>query len=283
MRLTWDHSKPLAWFEVFVNTIKAMPKTTRLPWNGLFSGTLEDVTALDFDSLIQIRRIRENLQVKHAVSALYETGLAMAATSAKDHLFAGIVVNDRPIGFLLYGIKRSQLGDGALNGTNLLGGNHATQNISTSPSELSTNSSALATRRSGTVKDPGDPKFEIDYEFQGTPVSNGAVFAAFVDATATAAQYDDELPGGELAALSPDDTVSIIMRRDKDTATFTWRIVKSALAVIWRQIIIRYLPGPDPVWEDLDFLIYYDGSRIGEGFIVSYERLDPPSDTAVAN
>ena len=209
------------------------------------------------------------LQLKYAVSAVYEIGLTMATTAAKDKLHAEIIFKNRPIGFIQYDFKPPQLEDGAFNGTDLLGGkNNAIQTLSTIPSAPpSSTSSTLSARRSGTAKNPQDPRFEIYYEFLGKPVNKSALFAAFVEAIAAAARHDDNLPGGELYARSPDLRVSIFMRRGARTATFTWGDVKNALAILWRQIIVNYATPHGAAWEDVMFLISYKGRAIGEGFI----------------
>lgn len=260
-----------------------MLTVSQIPWNTFLEENPGQSTSPDFRSRVRIQRLRDTLQAKHVISALYEVGLEMGATLAKDQLYAGIVLNNRPIGFLRYEIKPPGLEDGAVNGTDLPGSNDATKNLSTTLTEPSLSvSSALSARRSGTATNPADPRFRIEYEFDGIVANNAAVFSAFVDAIATAAQYDNDLPGGEVAAWSSDRSVSIVMRRDKDTVTFTWGDVKSALTVLWRQIIIGYRSTRSPAWEDVTFLIFYDGRTIGEGFIVSYESHVPPSDTTVA-
>lgn len=282
MRFTWDHNVPLRWFEVFVNTIEAMLVIAKSPWNDFVPKTIEDSTSPNFVSRIQVGQLRDGLQAKHIISALYEVGLAMAATHAKDTLYAGIVVNGRPIAFLRYGLKRTQLGVVPFNTTEVRAGNYAAKSLSASPSEQLSNSSALSARRSGTVVNPEDPRFEVTFEFDGTPAKESAVCVAFMDAIATAAQYDNEQPGGEITAWSSGREVSIIMHKDPSAATFTWGDVKTALAVIWREIIIGYNIEGGPVWEDVTFLISYEGRTIGGGFISSSPESGPPSDTTVA-
>ncbi len=268
MRFTWDHNVPLQWFEVFVNTIDGLLGFSRFDWDSLLVNAPTIITSPDFWSRMTIRPLQNELRVKHVISALYETGFAMA-TSQRSKLYAGLVVNNRPIGFILYESTPPQLEGGASNGTDLLSGNdNAIQTLSTTLSKNSSStSSALSARRSGTAKLPEDPRFEVYYEFQGRPIPQAAVFAAFVEAIATAAQHDDDLIGGELYAQSPDHEGSLIMRRDPSTATFTWGDVKNALGVLWRQVIINYDNPATAQWEDTLFLIYYKGRVIGDGSI----------------
>lgn len=268
MRFTWDHNVPLRWFEVFVNTIEGLLGYCHFDWDGLLANTPTTSTSPFFRSRMTIRPLHDELRVKYTISALYKTGFAMATTQ-RSKLYAGIVVNNRPIGFILYELKPPRLEDGAFNGTDLLSGNdNAIQTLSTTLSKKSSStSSALSARRSGTAKLPRDHRFEVYYEFEGTPVPQAAIFAAFVEAIATAAQHDDDLPGGELFARSPDHVGSVVMRRDARIATFTWGDVKNALDVLWRQIIINYANPEEAAWEDMAFLISYNGGAIGEGFV----------------
>lgn len=260
---------PLRWFEVFVNTIEGLLGFCHFDWDGLLVDAPTTSTSPFFRSRMTIRPLHDDLGVKYVISALYETGFAMATTTQRSKLYAGLVVNNRPIGFILYELNPPQLEDGAFNGTDLLSGNdNATQTLSTTLSKNSSStSSALSARRSGTAKLPQDPRFEVYYEFQGKPIPQAAVFAAFVEAIATAAQHEDDLIGGELFARSPDHVGSLVMRRDARTATFTWDDVKNALDVLWRQIIIDYTNPGKAAWQDMLFLIYYKGRVIGDGAI----------------
>ena len=110
------------------------------------------------------------------------------------------------------------------------------------------------------------------------------MFTAFTDGIATAAQHRNDETGASLRAFSADRAVMIVIRRDaEEEETLSWGRVKNALKVIWREIVIGYnARGGGPVWEDFIFSIYYDGERIGEGYIVSFTGPTPNALVAVA-
>ena len=276
MDYVWDHHVPLKAVEVFVNTIEGIMAVAQHPWDAFVPAGSIDCTLRSFSSqLVAGSYRRSELKFKHIISALYLTGNAMASATTSDQLIATILMNDRAIGFVRYELKELSLEDVPVNSTFLVDGSYSTKDASTSlsrqsPTSLFNSTGGLSFPRSGTVKDYSDPKFAIDYEFQGPKIPKARMFTAFVDGVATAAQHGNGETGARLVAFSADRAVSIVIRRDVERATFSWGRVKTALRVIWREIVIGYLREESPIWEDFIFSIYYDGERIGEGYIVTF-------------
>ncbi|CAD6580935.1 MAG: hypothetical protein ASARMPREDX12_000308 [Alectoria sarmentosa] len=277
MRYTWDRSVSLRWIEEYVNTIEAMIRCARTPWDGFIVTSRGEISSPDFRSRLEVGVLRAQLQTKHLVSGLYEAGITIAAS--EDHgtrdfkLYAGIVLDNRPIGWLLYDIKRPRLDRAATNSTVRLNGSDLSHDLSTNPPEEqspdSDSPTPLSTRRSGWVSDLADPKFKIYYESNGQSLTPSCVWTAFLDGFATAAQHDNDGSDADISARSSDRSVSINVHGDADAASFTWGNVKTTLKVIWREVVIGYRKGPDrQLWEDMTFLIYYEGKRVGEGYIV---------------
>ena len=271
----------LSWFEVFANTIEAMIRTAKAPWNAYVEPE-GDSTSQAFKSRIRLGQLRGPLQCKHIVSALYKIGLAMAATFHKDQLYAGIVVDGRPIGWIRYELKSPRLEDVPVNSTFFIDGSYSTRSLSTSlpnhsPKSSVSSASGLSVPRSGTVTDPDDPKFSVTYEFEGANVGSAAMFTAFADAIATTARYGNDEIGGSIISYSADRRMAIHLFRDVTSATFTWGDVKSALALIWRKVIIGSGGSTEPRWEDMTIVILYGDKIIGGGYIASYAVpiLDP--------
>ncbi len=279
---------PLKVNEVFINTIETMMVVAQYPRDKSVAAGSQDYTLRSFSSQLVVGSFRRyELQIKHIISALYLTGYAMASTTTRDQLIATILMNDRAIGFLRYELKELSQEDVPVNSTFLIDGSYSTKDASTSLSRQSPTSSfnstgGLSFPRSGTVKDQSDPKFTIYYEFQGPKIPEARMFTAFTDGVATAAQHGNDETGARLVAFSADRAVSIVIRRDVERVTLSWGRVKNALKVIWREIVIGYARLEGPIWEDFIFQIYYDGERIGEGYIVTFTGPTPNPIVAIA-
>ena len=212
----------------------------------------------------------------------------MAATFQKSQLYAGIVVDGRPIGWIRYELKRPRLEDAPVNSTFLIDGSYSTRSLSTSlpnhsPNSSVSSASGLSVPRSGTVTDSDDPNFKVTYQFEGAKVESAAMFTAFVDAIATTARHGNDEIGGSVNSYSADRRMAINLFRDVECATFTWGDLKSALALIWRKVIIDYGGPMEPRWEDMTIVILYGDKIIGGGYIASYAVAIPDPGTVAAN
>lgn len=289
LSITWDARVKLSWYEDYVNTMEAMIAYAKQPWNG-FAGQLPNIISSPwFDSKLEIGRIRSELQIKHIIAALYATGVTIGARRGPDtfKLNAKIILHGRQVGWLLYSLKRLNPDGYTINNTVLLGGGYSNNTLSTSISEQSSNPlvalhSGLSVRRSGWVTDRSDSNFKVHFQCEGTSISASRVFTAFLDGLATAAQHDNDETGAEMLVHSVENHVSIVMYKDPGAATFTWGDLKSALALIWREIVVGYQGSEGSSWEDMNFGIFYKKKKIGEGYMIYFETPPLPPETAVA-
>ena len=248
------------------------------PWKASIAGIPTEFQFAQWSPVLRIGQFNGDLQTQHLVSALFKVGRTLAGVETLHALYAGIIVNNRVLGFVQYKTKTPQLGsNGSLNDTDIFARKYILTNFTTGATDSSSNS--LSRRSSQTVVYPEDPRFEMTFELHSTHISPGQMFTAFVDAIAITAQYESDDTGHLLAAYSADRLVSILMRGGE---SFAWGNVKVALKMLWRQAILGFLLPRGQLFEDTSFVLRFDGGTVAEGEIIVDSKPIPSPETAVA-
>ena len=201
-------------------------------------------------------------QGKHAIQAVYDAGMALAAKPVTrpgftPTMYAGMFIDSQQVGFLKWQLKRdpvaavpnsrvSLINNASSNGTRLLAyGDGVTRVQDTS----------------GVIKDPKDSRFTIKYSIWGKHIDIVEIFSAFLDAMATAARPDMTASGAHVNAVSISGTAALNVH--EVFSPLSWSRLIRTLALLWILLV------PENNGREMDFELFYDGKWIGQGFLMS--------------
>ncbi len=94
-------------------------------------------------------------------------------------VYAGILMQGQPVGFINYRLKVDGRG-------------HSIRNDDSTKSAKDDSSTSIATARSGTISSPKDPRFKVEYQFDDVAIEFTDIFTAYVESLVTVAQFDNE-------------------------------------------------------------------------------------------
>ena len=205
--------------------------------------------------------IAGQLQIKHAVQALYEAGNAVAVIPETrqnyvPRLYAGLFFENRQIGFMKWQpIPTSIAGEA---------------NNTLSPIDAATSTSALRLFHidkptglrddTGVLVDKNDSRFKVKYMLFDRPASLRETFTAFLDAMAIAAPKEATKAGAFVNAVSVSGVVALNMHGTGYHSLLSWKLIVRTLLLLWEH---------GDFANEIDFEMAYDGIRIGEGFILN--------------
>lgn len=129
----------------------------------------------------------------------------------------------------------------------------------------SSNGLVMAADR-GSIVDPDNPSFKIDYVWDNEKLKAPDVFSSFLDALAIAAEYKDNDVVSEVPAAysASKDVVFTIWTKGKN---LTWAQIKRALLLIWQKIVIEH---QRPRFEGFEFGLEFGGEKIGGGRLLKW-------------
>jgi len=110
-------------------------------------------------SEIVLCRLRPQALNKHFIFGLYQMEMIMADGEHAIGVYAGILMQGQPVGFINYRLK-------------VEGRGHSIGNNDSTKSANDISSTSIATARSGTISSPKDPRFKIEYQFDGVPIES---------------------------------------------------------------------------------------------------------------
>jgi hypothetical protein len=103
MKFTWDYEFPFLWSEMYTNTIAALARAAYDGYNDEApSTTVVTPQPPHLVSEIVLCRLRPQALNKHFVLGLYHMGMIMADGEHAIEVYAGILMQGQPVGFINY-------------------------------------------------------------------------------------------------------------------------------------------------------------------------------------
>ena len=223
------------------------------------------VAQSDYDDASEVRVVpwphsSPQFQGKHVIQAIYDAGMAMAAKFVvKQHyvpsMYAGLFINNRQVGFLKFQLIQTA---GTPNSTvSLINAVDSTSTLLLGHGDGLTG----IQDEHGEITDKEDSNFTIKYNKLGQRIEYMEIFSLFLSAMATAARSDMTATDAYINSASRLGTAALNVH--ETNSGLSWSRLMRTLALIWEA---DYYTG------DLDFEIFYNGSSIGEGFVMSMAR-----------
>ena len=200
------------------------------------------------------------LEVQYAVLGLYQAGMAIAQDSKYTQLKVSLYVKELKVGWLELRPESKQLLDNS----------NRNQSIPLNSLDMYDTTTAVMAD-SGTLFDPTEKNFVINYRMDGVRIKAVDIFTVILDGfTITAvhnnADVDAYIPAARSA--SGDVVLSTWREGEKGNPQMTWLRLKRALLLLWDLLII----GHKPRFEGFAFDLKYDGHEIGGGRILRFDN-----------
>ena len=255
-RLLFDREPSLQRWMVLDTVVETMKYMALKSWDEALS---EAVTMRSFSEMLVISpwpQGASSLLVKHAVVALYKAGTALAEIAiekrgAVPRLYAGLFLQNQPIGYLKWMHGSSSLGSEVNSNLSLIDASNSTAALQVA------HSNQPAVKGSRKMRYPDDSKFVATYELGDRQAALPDIFSALVEAFADAAPHENSAVGAYANGISISGNVAVnVHGRD----TLSWENLVRALFVLWTIIAQNHL-------VDIDFTFAYDGVFLGEGSV----------------
>ena len=204
-------------------------------------------------------------QGKHVIQAIYDAGMALAAKPITrlgyaPRMYAGLFLENRQVGFLKWQPKQNSVADApSSSSTSLINAVNSTSTLLLAHGDGLTE----VQESSGVIVDPRDSKFKIKCKFFEEDIYSTEVFSAFLDAMATAVRSDMTVPGAYVNSPSISGTAALNVH--EVISPLSWSRLIRTLTLLWEELL-RHIS------TDVDFEMFYDESKIGEGFLMSLAR-----------
>ena len=202
-------------------------------------------------------------QGKHAVQAIYDAGMALAAKPVTrpeytPKMYAGLFIDNQQVGYLKWHPRQNLVADVPNSTVSLI---NAVNSTSTG---LLAGGDGLAGVQddSGVIRDPKDSRFTIKYSIWGKHIETVEIFSVFLDAMATAARPDmTTATGAHVNSASISGTAALNVHQV--LSPLSWSRLIRTLTLLWEMLARG---GKD---QEIDFEMWYDGKFIGQGFLMS--------------
>ena len=258
--ITFFEQTPLNPIEIFIIVIQSMVILVQQPYDAQAFANLVIIGPRRVELGFEL--LRSVLQYKHVVAALYELSVKMASESRYYRCLATMSVGAVEGGNLTFRPRTPAVHDNHLS----LNSTHPVALVEPSPGSRS--NLTMGAEDSGSVSDPTDSKFELEYNFDGVRIKAADVFTTILDAIASAAEYDVDAVGAYVNGIGAlgDCTINMHGLAGRE---LSWGHLIRALLILWEEVILRrsLQDSSRPRFEGLDFRLLYDGVRIGEGFL----------------
>lgn len=259
----WDDKTLMNPIQVYVNAIKLMTLWAVLPWES-YIRTRQRMTHPRFTTEIETSPwtagLTSELQIKHAVSGLYQAGVAIAGGNKFHRVAVGLIERSQIIGQILFQPTSTAANDVV----DLVESNFS--------------STAALSANAGSAIDPLDPNFKLLYEFDGVLISSVEAFTAVLDGLATAAEHEKDAVGAFVNAYSVDYKCTINIHGTIGHQ-LNWYHVIRALFLVWLAVYKRAIAQRPSRFEGMDFTLEYDGVKIGEGDLWKFTKLSNGTDS----
>ena len=249
--------------------MQMMSVLAKIGWNGFLTRALI-LTDEDFVTEIGIYPIPRGseLAADIAVSSLYEIGVAIAEHNKFYQLEAALTVNDVGRALLRISNKTPE----------------APSNITSVVETMTVNNSVITLMGDrGSVVDPQDNKFIINFTFDGVRLKSRDIFTSFLNAFAISSQHlstelNAYIPAAPSAiyrgGLGGDVILSTWATIGPGDAKMSWARLKRALLLIWSRIVLDgglNIESHRPRFEGFKFTMDHDGRQIGAGALTKID------------
>ena len=200
------------------------------------------------------------LQVKHCVQAVYEAGCALAAQPIErpgyaPRLYASLFVRSEQIGLMKWQQKTISNANTSIAVTGI--------NSSTDLQNGKVFGGFSSKLKSGTIVNPSDNRFTIDYELSDKAIDYPEIFTTFLDALASAAPRDKTETNAFVNAISHSGQTVLNIHGIDRLSKLTWSRLIDVVTMLWLRIF------DERAQYEMDFELYWEGEKFGEGWILS--------------
>lgn len=279
VRLLFDPDPTILLTEVWLNAILLISELA----HGRFGGWDQSVPpqmTMTFSHFRSVLRIRpwppgtSELHVKHAVRAIFEAGVALAAKPIieqgyQPRLHAGLFLQNRQIGLLQWALKPRSVDTEGNSTMGVLDVGNSTGVLqleaANSPRALPLvhgDGPASVNAENGTIVDPGDPRFTITYVVTGGNVDARNMFSVFLDALATVAPNDVDATGAYVNAVGVSGDLALNMHGTGAPDVLSWGWLVQALTLIFEEIMWNHR-----LFKEMDWKLLFSEREIASGFI----------------
>ena len=257
-RIEYFEQTPLNPVEIFIVAIQSMTLLAEQPYDAFVQFT--DLVISGPKRLeLTVEILRQILQYKHIVAALYEVGVKIASESKYYRCLATLDVGGVEGGNLTFQPVTLGAHDE----------NRSTHHVALAeriPASLS--NLTVGADDSASIIDPTDSKFKLEYCFDGVRITAAEIFTTFLDALAYAAEQDSDAVDAYVNGVSASGHCTINMHALAGRE-LRWKQLVRALLILWEDVIMGGVQqkGNGARFEGLEFGLLYDGVRIGKGFL----------------
>lgn len=278
MTLDFDKTVTLRPLEVYLVAIEMMSYIgSGLRWRDRIKIPIS-MTAYIFTTecdIIPVLNPKNELRVDMAAQGLYRAGVAIAQDGAFHKLRVGLLMRGE-----LYGV---------INFNPVTHPGRSVRDLPVDSIQASSTNHTTVMADRGQIHDPYDPKFTIDYAFNGKKIKAQDVFTSFLNAIAIAAEHENwELNAYVPAAPSAAGEVvlSTWTVGVKGNPGMSWLKLKRAFLILWERLVIARGEGGRPKpggFGEFEFQFQYDGVDIGAGRLLRFDAAGNETNaTAVA-
>ena len=267
-QIKFDRTQPLSKVEMWINCIEFMAFLAGEAYEGSLQRPIT-MYGHQFGSLIEETPLpltrRSQLRFKYLVQGVYEIGLAIAVNDSWYRLFCGLYLGGQKIGFI--GLKRRGSSGSRIK-------SNTTTIVATDVSRVQRDSSSsLSTSGKGTVVDPSDRKFSVDYQLDPPQIQPASIFVAFLDGLANAAPHNRDDTGATVSGYGASNECILHLAEGDHPGTLSWLRLTRFIQIIWQQLMIGHGLPDGHAFQSMEFQLKYDGEEIGKGFILKEEGL----------
>ena len=172
-------------------------------------------------------------------------------------MYAGLFIDNRQVGFLKFRPKQNPVAGTPNSTVGLIDAINSTSTL------LLAHGDGLTGIQDdqGVITDELDSKFTIRYSFTRQHIGFVEIFSMFLDAVATAARPDVTATGAYVNSPSLSGTAGLNVH--ETFSPLSWSRLIRTLVLLWE------LLGGGGHSQEVDFEMFYDGSTIGAGFLLS--------------
>ena len=206
---------------------------------------------------------KNKLRVDMAAQGLLRAGVAIAQDGAFHKLRVRLLIHGE-----LYGV---------INFDPITHPGESVFNLPVNSIQASSSNDATVMADRGQIHDPYDPKFTIDYAFNGKTIKSQDDFTSFLNAIAIAAEHDNWDLNAYVPA-APSAAGEVVLSTwtvgAKGNPRMSWLRLKRAFLILWEMVVIARGDGGRPKpggFGEFQFQFQYDGVDIGAGCLLRFD------------
>ena len=205
--------------------------------------------------------------IKHAVVGLYMAGNSLArapvvADPFLPRLWGSLYLHNQQIGYISCLPFHPGSLEGEVNSTlSMINTINSTVALELMPDD---GPQANLTADPESFVDPIYSRFTYSYRLKDRTLDLRDIFSVFLDAMATAAPHPVDHFGAVINVASVSGDVALNLHGTPTSSALSWLCVTRLLGLVWIPVVVNAHK-----YVEMDFQIYFDGSIIGEGSMMS--------------